>query len=209
MKTSVQTLFASALVAICLSATAFTASAAQSNTNPANAAFTPAIGIQKIVIKGNAKILLVQSEKESVKVYEAFNNDKTTIKMDGGTLVINSNEEEPINITVYVKDLFRIEASNTASVYTKGTLHLQFLQVILNDKAKANINACTKGLYTVTKDSSKLKLAGTTDEHIMIRSRVSTLQLEGLASLKTNDSFLENQLAQNSSKSVIFTDLSK
>ncbi len=201
MKTSVQTLFASALLAICLAATAFTSSA--SVVNVGSAMSIPAAGIQKVILKGNVRVLLIQSEQESVRIYDMYNTDKTSVKMEGGALVINSTEDEPIHMTVFVKNLFRIEASNTVSVQTKGQFNLQFLQIILNDKARANVNACTKGLYTVVRDKSNLTLAGTSDEHFLIRSKVCRLQTEDFACLKTNDSYLENQLAKDTIKSVV------
>ena len=202
MKTLVQTLFASALVAISLSS--FTANASE-KINTATMISTPATGILKVIVKGNAKVTLVQSEKESVKVIDAYNNDRTSIKMVGGTLMINSTEIEPVEITVFVKNLFRIEAFNNATVQTKGAFNLQFLQVILNDKAKANINACTKGLYTMVKGNANLRLTGTSDEHILIRSKVSKLQMEDFACLKTNDTYFEtaeNTLAKDTVKTV-------
>ncbi|MCD0487140.1 DUF2807 domain-containing protein [Pedobacter sp. MC2016-14] len=204
MKTLVQNLFASSLFAIVIASTAFTANASTS-ADHSTTLRTPANGILKVVVKGNAKVTLVQSEKESVKIIDAYNDEKTSVKMEGGTLVINSYEAYPINITVFVKNPFRIEASNTASVQTKGTFNLQFLQVILKDKASADVNACTKGLYTQVRDKANLKLAGSSDEHIIIRSKVAKLQKEAFACVKTNESydeFANSSLAIDSVKTV-------
>ena len=200
MKTLVQNLFASSLIAICIASTAFAASASPGH---ATVLRTPANGILKVIVKGNAKVLLVQSEKECVKIIDAYHDERTSVKMEGGSLVINSTEVYPINITVYVKNLFRIEASNTSFVQTKGIFNLQFLQVILKDKARADVNACTKGLYTQVRDKANLKLAGSADEHIIIRSKVSKLQKEAFACLKTDESydeFAEKGLANDTLK---------
>jgi len=177
MKTLVQTLFASALVAIFFLSTAFSTQAAS------------VVGIQKVIVKGNVRVVLVQKDKESVKIYDAYNAEKTSVKMDGTSLIINSNEDRPITVTVFVKNLFRIEASNTSTIETSGEFNLQFLQVLLNDEAKAKLNVKTQGLYTVVKDQSRLKLRGASEDHIVIRSKMSRLQTEEFACSKTNSSF--------------------
>ena len=177
MKTSVQTLIASALVAIFFFSTAFVTHAA------------PVVGIQKVIVKGNVRVILVQKDKESVKIYDVYNPEKTSVNMNGASLMISSNEDRPITVTVFVKNLFRIEASNTSTVETSGAFNLPFLQVLLNDEAKAKLNVKTQGLYTVVKDQSRLKLRGTSDDHILIRSKASQLQLEDFACSKTNSSF--------------------
>ena len=177
MKTLVQTLFASALVAIFFLSTAFSTQAAS------------VVGIQKVIVKGNVRVVLVQKDKESVKIYDAYNPEKTSVKMDGASLMISSNEDRPITVTVFVKNLFRIEASNTSTIETSGEFNLQFLQVLLNDEAKAKLNVKTQGLYTVVKDQSRLKLRGASEDHIVIRSKGSRLQTEDFACSKTNSSF--------------------
>ena len=109
--------------------------------------------------------------------------------MDGASLMISSNEDQPITVTVFVKNLFRLEASNTSTVETSGEFNLPFLQVLLNNQAKAKLNVQTHGLYTVVKDQSRLKLRGASEDHIVIRSKASKLQLEDFACSKTNFSF--------------------
>ena len=177
MKTLVQTLFATALVAIFFLSTAFSTQAAS------------VVGIQKVIVKGNVRVVLVQKDKESVKIYDAYNPEKTSVKMDGASLMISSNEDRPITVTVFVKNLFRIEASNTSTIETSGEFNLQFLQVLLNDGAKAKLNVQTQGLYTVVKDQSRLKLRGASEDYIVIRSKGSRLQTEDFACSKTNSSF--------------------
>jgi hypothetical protein len=186
MKTSVQAFFASTLAAIVLSTSAFATS-------------TDSLSIQKVIVKGNAKVILIQKDQESVRI-DGNSHDHTTVKTKGKSLVITSNEEQPATIIVYVKKPFRVEASNTSTVETSGKFNVDFLQVVLKDQAKANINAATKGLYTLVNDQSKLKLSGTSDEHISIRSKASKLQMDNLASNKTSSTYFETageKLASN------------
>jgi hypothetical protein len=184
MKTSVQAFFASTLVAIVLSTSAFASS-------------VDSTSIQKVIVKGNAKVYLVQREKESVKVYDTNINKDTHVTTEGRSLIINSNEAEPVTIIVYVKKPFRVEASNSSTVETIGNFSVDYLQVVLNDQAKAKIKAETKGLYTVVKDKSNLKLGGTSNEHISLRSKESKVQMDNLASLKTNSTYLESAIEKN------------
>jgi hypothetical protein len=176
MKTSVQAFFASTLAAIVLSTSAFALS-------------TDSTSIQKVIVKGNAKVYLVHREKESVKVYDTNLNKDTHVTTQGRSLIINSNEAEPVTIYVYVNKPFRVEASNSSTVETVGDFSVDYLQVVLKDQAKAKIKADTKGLYTVVKDQSNLKLSGTSNEHISLRSKESKVQMDNLASLKTNSTY--------------------
>jgi triphosphoribosyl-dephospho-CoA synthetase len=184
MKTSVQAFFASTLAAIVLSTSAFASS-------------TDSTSIQKVIVKGNAKVYLVQREKESVKVYDTATNKDTHVTTQGRSLIINSNEAEPVTIMVYVNKPFRVEASNSSTVETVGNFSVDYLQVVLKDQARAKIKADTKGLYTVVKDQSNLKLSGTSDEHISLRGKESKLQMDNLASLKTNSSYFGSSTEAN------------
>jgi hypothetical protein len=101
----------------------------------------------------------------------------TTVKQKGYTLYINSTEKNPSTIYVHVKDLQRIDASNTAKVKTSGDFDLQVLQIFLKDDAKANVNAKVGSLYTDMQDQSDLKLSGSSAEHHLVRNEVSKLNL--------------------------------
>lgn len=183
MKTSVKTLFASALTAIVLSTSAFTSVAAAKSDSFLELSTT--IDFNKVVITGNVNVELIQSEKQRVVIYEAYNKDLTTITQKGDKLFINSKEDEPIHITVYVKDLQRIDASNRVSVITRGRFASNVLQVFLQDNAKAYVSGDIGSLYTLVKDRSELKLKGTSKDHVSVKSKVAKLNTVQFASLKT------------------------
>lgn len=182
MKT-LKSLFASAFLAIALCSASFAADGK-----------LPAI--KKIIVKGNAIVQIIQKDQENVKIYEAYDPEKSTVVMKGNSLIINSNEVKPITVLVYAKDLFRIDASDNAIVQVKGQLNVPYLQVMLHDQAKANINAVTKGLYTVTDDKSRLKLKGISNEHISLRSSFSKLKTDDFACMRTSTSKIENAVAE-------------
>ena len=124
MKNSLKTLATSAMTAIVLSATVFSSIAAetimcsstQTEMNRNHAAHDSFITIKKqiytdekvvpvamvsanekkkkIVVQGNAKVFLVQSNKEWVSVEESDMN-KISVKQMGNTLTVSSTEKTP------------------------------------------------------------------------------------------------------------------
>lgn len=196
MKTSVKTLIVSALTAIVLSSSVYTSVAADKNTH--FFAVSTEIDFNKVVITGNVNVELIQSDKQKVLIYENYNKATTSVTQKGDKLFINSKEEEPINIVVYVKDLQRIDASNTATVKT-GKFSSSVLQVFLKDRARAFVSAEIGSLYTVIKDNSELKLRGTTKDHVSVKGRVAKLKTDSFAALNTTSSQVEEMtLVENS-----------
>lgn len=195
MKTLVKTLFATALTVIVLSSSALTSVAA--NKESELTVLSAEIDFNKVVITGNVHVELVQANQQRVIIYEAYNKATTSVKQKGDKLFINSVEEEPINIVVYVRDLQRIDASNTVTVKT-GTFSASVLQVFLKDKARAYVSGNIGSLYTLIKDKSELKLNGTTNDHISVKGKVARLKTDSFAALNTTSSvFEEVALVQN------------
>ena len=192
MKTSLKTLLASALTAVVLSSSAFISSAADKGHHLS--VLSTKIDFNKVVITGNVNVELIQAEKQKVVIYENYNKATTTVKQKGDKLFINSKEAEPINIVVYVKDLQRIDASNTVSVITRGRFSSSVLQVFLKDKAKAFVNAEIGSLYTIVKDHSELKLRGSSKDHVSVKGRVAKLKTEQFDALKTTNSSVDAEL---------------
>lgn len=196
MKTSVKTLIVSALTAIVLSSSVYASVAADKNTH--FFAVSTEIDFNKVVITGNVNVELIQSDKQKVLIYENYNKATTSVTQKGDKLFINSKEEEPINIVVYVKDLQRIDVSNTATVKT-GKFSSSVLQVFLKDRARAFVSAEIGSLYTVIKDNSELKLRGTTKDHVSVKGRVAKLKTDSFAALNTTSSQVEEMtLVENS-----------
>jgi hypothetical protein len=186
MKT-LKTLFATVLIAITV---CFSSFAADSNVS----------SIRKIIVKGNAKIVLVQKDKESVNVLESIDSAKSNIKMVGNTLMVVSTEESPITVMVYVRDLFRVEAFDNANISVRGQLNLPYLQVLLHDNAKASINVISKGVYSVIDDKSTLKLKGVSNEHIVLRSKISRIQMDNFVCVSTTSTNIKDTVIKSSNQ---------
>ena len=183
MKTSVKTLFA-LLTGITLIANTAMVKAAE----PTNYITTLSAvkDIRKIVVSGNVNLLLVQDNKESVKVYDKYYSKNALVQQQGGTLRISSFADRPLSIVVYVKELNSIEAANQSKVRTEGCFRLLNLDVKLKDNASADINAKTVTLSTSVKGASELKIAGTTDKHAVEMCDLGNLTMDQFAANETN-----------------------
>lgn len=200
MKTAVKSLIALTLTAIVLSTSAFT-NASMAATTPT--AISPERPFNKIELRGNVKVTLIQSKNERVEVKNEVEGNEVIFKQKGYTLLINSDAKETLDVVIYVKDLQRIEASNGAKVATLGKFDLNVLQVFLNDDAKATFKGNIKSLYTVTNGSSDLRLLGTANEHILVKNKMSVLNTTDFAALKTESTFLENGIAANTKTTLV------
>jgi hypothetical protein len=202
MKTSFKSLLALTLTAIVLSASAFTSLAVAADKNPSGM-LAPLTAFNKIVVTGNVKLTLVQKSKQDITVDSEFDQSKTSFKQKGYTLFINSTDSEILYVTVSVTDLQRIDASQGARVATIGNFNLEVLQVFLQDNATASVKGKINSLYTVTKDNSDLKLAGTANQHIIVKNRNSILDTEKFAALKTEMTSLEAGIAANTKTALV------
>jgi hypothetical protein len=183
MKT-LKTLLTSAMTAIVLSAVAFTSTAAVA---PSCRSFTMASvnpDIKKVVVTGNTVVYLIQGKRDWVSVENGI-MDKVSIKQVGNTLRIHSSEADPVVLTVYVKDIYRIDASDNVKIRTTGDFNTQNLQVMLKDKASARVRANTVSLYTAVGDNAKLELIGKTGHHILKANGKDKLNMDKFAALDT------------------------
>ena len=198
MKTLLKTALTLAFTAIVLSASSFSSSAALSGRKLEMSLSNPEI--KKVIVTGNVKVYLVQSKTEWVN-YDESQADKIIVKQVGNTLTLGSTTNELVTMTVYVKDLYRIDASNTAEVRTAGCFKLKNLQVLLKDNARARVKANTESLYTVINGNADLELLGTTGNHILKSHGSATLNTERFAALKTEHVAADETIALNANAS--------
>lgn len=193
MKTLTKTLIASALTGIILTSSTM-ATFAATPSHKLVSFKTGTLTFNKVTISGNVKVILVKGQEEEVRIDDYYNTSKTTITRKGYNLLINSTEKYPVVIMVTVKDLSRIQAFGNASVVTKGTLNLTYLQIFLNDNATADIKTNANSMYTILKDASTLKLSGTADSHTYIANNMGNINFEDFVCQKT-DKLTTEQIA--------------
>lgn len=196
MKTLTKTLVASALTAIVLTSSAITTFAASPGSPLVLSFKADTVSFNKVVITGNPKIILVKGLKEEVRIEEYYHRSKTTIARKGYSLLINSTEKSPVTITVTVKDLCRIQAFDNTSITTMGTFDLTYLQIFLNDNARADVKANANSMYTILKDASTLKLSGSAESHTYIANNTEGIVFANFVCRKT-DKLTSEPLASN------------
>ncbi|GAA4201904.1 hypothetical protein GCM10022289_15980 [Pedobacter jeongneungensis] len=188
MKTSIKTLIATSLTAIVLSSAVFTTSVSATEKEPVK--ISKIAAFKRISVKGNVELTIVQRNAAGVS-YTDDNTGTAKIMQDGDNLKITSTSIEKTKLTVYVSDIYRIEASENAVVKTEGKLSTKYLQIFLKGNAHAEINTNTEGLYTVIADEADLKLSGSTDNHTLVMGNSQKLTIDKFAALKTNISSIE------------------
>ncbi|WP_316752412.1 GIN domain-containing protein [Pedobacter gandavensis] len=178
MKTSIKTLIATTLTAIVLTSSAFNTMAKEKS--PTHNSST--VKFNKVVVTGNANVVLIQGNSESIQSYDEIKSNTTSVQQKGYTLYINSTDKS--TIYVHVKDLQRIDAAQTSTVKTRGSFDLAVLQIFLKDSARANVNATIGSLYTDINGASDLKLSGSSNEHNLVKNDVAILNLTGFVIAK-------------------------
>jgi len=191
MKTSIKTLAKSLLAAIVLTSSIFASHANADEKQPVK--MSRPNHFTKVSVSGNVEITLIQNGREGV----SYNDDNTgTVKVmqDGDALKITSEGNSLAKINVYVKDIYRVQASGDVVVKTEGKLDVKYLQIFLKENAVATINSHTESLYTVIEGHSDLKLSGATQSHNLVMGKTQKLNLDKFAALKTEMSNPETTL---------------
>ena len=199
MKTSLKRLLTATLTVFVLSATVLH-STAEAKVKKLTMSATK-VDIKKVIVTGNTKVILVQSSKEWVALEDDM-MDKVAIRQEGDILRISSAEETPVTVVVYVKNPYRVDASNTSTVDTRGNFKLKYLQLILKDSAKACIKATTESLYTAINDQSKLELLGTTQSHFIKTGGIASLKMNEFAALETTREVSGDTMALNNANAM-------
>lgn len=140
---------------------------------------------KKVIISGNVAVTLVQ-DYESKKLFSNDGTVKARVYSDDNAIYVSAKKtNETAKITLYVANIYRIDISGNAIVYTKNTLNAQHLQLILQDNAKADISSKTESLFTKLSNESDLKLNGATGLHAISTNELATLNTKNFRALKT------------------------
>ncbi|RBQ09987.1 GIN domain-containing protein [Pedobacter miscanthi] len=182
MKTLFSTSAKSLMAALVLSASIFSSNVMAGEKQPVK--MSAPKNFDKVVVNGNVEVTLIQSGTESVS-YTDDNTGNVKVIQDGSALKITSTNNSPAKITVYVKNIYRVQAADDAVVKTEGKLNVKYLQVFLTGNAVAKINSKTESLYTVMEGNADLKLSGATQNHNLVMGSTPKLNLDKFAASKT------------------------
>ncbi|MFI5453584.1 GIN domain-containing protein [Pedobacter sp. UC225_61] len=186
MKTSIKTIFATGLIALATISSATVYAANPVNETSVSASAVKISSINKLKISGNVEVTIIQNSKSNV-LYTNEGNEDVSVKKVGSSIYVSSkNKNQNGKITIYVDDIYRIEASENASVLANNLLTLKYLQVYVTDNAYVKLNAKTENLYTTITGSSKLDLKGSTDLYTINMDKSSKISLNRFQSKQTD-----------------------
>lgn len=185
MKTLISTL----LTTVLLTSSAFASTDGLKSTNTNTNAVTilnQVKNINKLVLSGNVEVLLIQAPTESVKVYDSYYSKNALVQQEDGVLRISSFQKETLKVAVYVRNITSIQASDNASVKTFGKVAFLSLDVILKDKASADINARTVTMFTSVKDNANLTLSGSTEDYSALLGSGGKMSMNQFAAINSS-----------------------
>lgn len=182
MKTSIKS-----LIAIVLTSFSLTAAASNDVTT-----LSDIKEVNKINVSGNVELILVQSNSESVQVYNNYYASNALVQSKNGNLNISSFEKEKLTVVVNVKNVSNISVSDEATVTTFGKLSVLTLDVKLKGNAKANLSLLTTNLTSQIKDNAGLILEGMTLNHQANIQNLANVDLTKFDSERT--SFQSNNI---------------
>lgn len=185
MKTSIKSLIATGCIALAISTSTVYANGV-SKIETVAATNVNVSAIKRIIISGNVEVTISQSPKSKV-LYTNDGGTDVSVKKIGNALYVDTKSYvQGAKITVYVDDIYRIDAAGNAFVQTKDALSLKYLQVYVKDNAKVDLNSKTENLYTSIKNSSELNLKGSTDLYNIEMDKTARITLDKFNSKKTN-----------------------
>ncbi len=185
MTPKTKSLFAIGILALAISTTSVSAKSVEKSYQPIDVKNeTPRP--KKVIISGNVEVTIVQ-DTEAKKLYQNEGTTKVKVKETDGAIYVSTKQHaEKGKITLYVNNINRIDASDNVVVRTKNTINVQYLQIILKDKAKADITTKTDGIYTKLINESSLTLSGNTENHAISTNELATLNTDHLKAKETN-----------------------
>ncbi len=182
MRTSLKIMFAVTLGCVIL-ANAIRANATKIHSTCT--VFSPVQEIRKLVVSGNAKVILIQAGKVHFEVYGQNLRNAGEVHQEGTTLKISSFRKTPLAVVVFVNNLNEISASGKVSVQTRGKFKLLNLRVKLQGQAVAEINAGVLNLYTRVAERADLKLSGAAESHTIVMNSLGNLNMDQFVAKET------------------------
>lgn len=124
-----------------------------------------ASGFYGVVINTPANVILTQGDVPSVKLEgEKQVISAITTNVQNGALVINGNNNRPVNIYITVSDLSLVEVNGSARVYANGVINSDILLLKVNGTGSIRMDVRTLTIGMVVKGSGKIITSGSTGE---------------------------------------------
>lgn len=182
MKTSIKNLIAACLTLVVLTSA--------SNISKADDKVVTVLSevkkVNKISVSGNVDLVLVQSNNESVKVYDDYYTKNALVQQKDGELRISSYEKEALKVVVYVTNLLELNASDNAKVETVGKFGAIQLDVNAKDNAIVSLNTYTAALSTTIEGNAVVNLSGSTIDYQAVVSNLSKVNTNSFVAENTD-----------------------
>ncbi len=138
--------------------------------------------IKRIDVSGNVELILVQGNKESIKVYDEYYPKNALIQQENGVLRISSYDKKVLSVVVTAAQLQEVSASGTASITTFGKINYLSLDINLAGRSTANVTVDVINLGTKITDQAKLVLNGSSQDFYGVMASHASLNLDKFSS---------------------------
>lgn len=189
MKTAIKSIALSTIAALVLTGSSLCAFAADDKKETT---LNEVKKVNSVKVSGNVELILVQSNAESVKVYDDYYAKNAVVQQRDGELRISSYEKETLTVVVFTNSLNTISASDRAKVKTYGKFNALSLDVKLENKATADLNMNAIDLTSDVADDSSLTLTGSAVNYNGLMGNFAKVNLAQFNAEETNLQSKEN-----------------
>jgi len=164
MKTRIFSLVAIAAVVLGVSNITFAATKDSAANNSEVSTVLKVSKISKIEVRGNVEVYLTDGADDQVKVYNRYYSESALIQNNNGTLRISSFADQKLVVWVTAAQLNAISAYDNAEVKSFGKLSPIEMNVSLHDNAYAKLDLDGYSADIILNNRAKADLNGNVKE---------------------------------------------
>lgn len=156
-----------------------------------NGAIAPVVvatnNINKIEASGNVEVYVTNGDKDQVKVFDKYYAKNAFVQDKDGVLRIASYTADKLVVLVTVTDLHAITASDNAIIKSYGRLSLIELNLVLNNRAAAQLNFDALTAKVTLNHRATADLSGSVINYESVYSQSSTLNKTKLTAINSTE----------------------
>ncbi len=177
MKTRILSFVTLAAIVLGINATSYAANkdGVKTNNNEVSTVLTNVSKINKIEVRGNVELFVIDGNADQVKVYNRYYAESALIQSQKGVLRIASYSNQKLVVLVTASQLDAISAYDNAEVKSFGKLSPIELNVTLNDNAYAKLNIDGYAASIIVNNRAKADLTGNVNECSLKYSRSASV----------------------------------
>lgn len=175
------------LLIIVLSISVSNAATRDNNNGTQTAVVVAANSINKIEASGNVEVYVTNGDRAQVKVYDNYYAKNALVQEEDGVLRIASYTADKLVVLVTVTDLHAITANDNATIKSYGKLSLIELNLVLNNKASAQLNFDVLNASVTLNNRASAELSGSVFNYELAGSRLSTINKTNLTVVNASE----------------------